>query len=103
MKLTPGDDAKKTEEAPVATSEFKTFKNIPVPEGRGSRESKYPWDSLGKGESFFVPDAKPETFNTATSTRNKREKANNGDKAKRFISRKFVHEGTTGVMVWRVD
>jgi hypothetical protein len=83
--------------------EFQKFAGIPLPEARSSRESKYGWDELAQGESFFVPGAKPDTFNTLTSTRNKREKEKNGDKAKKFVARKFTHEGVVGVMVWRTE
>lgn len=82
-------------------AEFKTFENIPIPEGRATRVSKYPWDDLPKGGSFFVPGAKSDTFNTLVSTRNKREKDAKGDKGKKYVSRKFNHEGVDGIMVWR--
>lgn len=97
--------AKATQNAPVIAKagEFQKFAGIPLPEARSSRESKYGWDELAQGESFFVPGAKPDTFNTLTSTRNKREKEKNGDKAKKFVARKFTHEGVVGVMVWRTE
>lgn len=82
--------------------EYQRFKDIPVPTERASRSSKYDWDVLGLNESFFVPRAKPDTFNTLTSTRNKRERLRSGDEAKKFVARKFVLDGVEGVMVWRV-
>jgi hypothetical protein len=92
----------KTETAGTA-GEFNKYANIPLPEQRASRESKYGWDDLAVGESFFVPKAKPDTFNTLTSTRNKREITKHGDKAKKFVARKYTLDDIVGVMVWRVS
>jgi hypothetical protein len=78
----------------ITDGDIPVFANIPIPTGRASRESKYKWEELEVGQSFFVPDAKQTTFNTLTSTRNKR-----GDK--KYVSKKYEHEGKTGVMVWR--
>lgn len=81
---------------PVAEAvKIEVFTNIPIPEGRTSRESKYPWDTLDVGASFFVPGAKVDTFNTLCSSRNKK-----GEK--KYIARKWTgKDGVLGVMVWR--
>lgn len=79
---------------------IKSFTGVPMPETKNTRESKYPWDQP-VGGSFFVPGAKIDTFNTLCSTRNKREKDKNGDNAKRYTAKKYNHEGTDGIMVWR--
>lgn len=80
---------------------YAMLKGVPIPEGKATRESKYPWDTTPVGEAFFVPAAKIDTFNTLTSTRNKNEIKKNGEHAKSFIARKFVHDGVAGVAVWR--
>lgn len=75
--------------------QIQIFTGIPIPEGRTARESKYPWESLEVGGSFFVAGAKVDTFNTLCSSRNKKG-------TKKYIARKWTGEnGVLGVMVWR--
>lgn len=85
----------------AASNPYTMLKGVPIPEGKATRESKYPWDTTPVGEAFFVPGGKIDTFNTLTSTRNKNEIKKNGEHAKSFIARKFVHDGVAGVAVWR--
>ena len=71
------------------------FEGIAIPETTRERQSKYPWDKLAVGASFFVPNAKLDSFSTLVSTRNKKSDA-------KFIVRKWTGErGVQGVMVWR--
>jgi hypothetical protein len=72
---------------------FKIEKNVAIPASvRTGGKSKYPWNELDVGDSFFVPGAKVSTFYTLTTGQNKK------DPGKRFIARK---DGE-GVRVWRV-
>lgn len=87
----------KKEEAPAPGAPVK-LSGIAIPTGRAPRgEAKYPWDDLAAGESFFVPNGKPGTFQTLATNRNKKA----GENGKKFIARKYTHEGVEGVMVWR--
>lgn len=109
---TEGDDMtdsteENTAEVKVIETDEETgvtvLSGIPIPTGRsgGQRASKYKWDELSVGESFFVPKAKSSTFNTLCSTRNKKNKEQEGEKGKQYIGRTYEHEGVKGVMVWR--
>jgi hypothetical protein len=101
------EEMEKKAEATV-TGPVQRLKGIAIPTGRlSSKEAKYPWDDLeapsgDEYDSFFVPGAKPSTFHTLTATRNKNEAEKNGPKAKKFVAKKFNHEGADGVMVWRI-
>lgn len=69
---------------------------IPVP-ATTQRKAKYPWGSMSKGDSFFIPGAKVETFYTLCSTASKTHKC-------KFIARKWDGEGgVKGVRVWRSE
>jgi hypothetical protein len=73
---------------------FKIEKNVAVPASvRTGGKSKYPWNEMDVGDSFFVPGAKVETFYTLTATQNKK------DAGRRFIARKV----DDGVRVWRIE
>jgi hypothetical protein len=90
----------------VAPEVFQVFEDIPLPTTSRERESKYPWDKLAKGQSFFTPNAKIDTFNTLVSNRNKKEKK--AGTTVKFTARKFTlkREGqpdVEGVMTWRVE
>jgi hypothetical protein len=81
--------------APAVDPAVEVFDGIPIPDTTRTRASKYPWDTLNVGQSFFVPNAKIEGFSTNVSTRNKK-----GDK--KYIVRKYTGaNGVLGVMVWR--
>jgi hypothetical protein len=85
--------------AAAAVVEFKLDDNVPIPEtSRGERPSKYPWDTMNVGQSFFVPGAKQSTFNTLTAGRTKKY---NGER--KFISKAVTEDGVEGVRVWRIE
>lgn len=89
---------------PVAETSAEEFSfaledNVAIPE-RGSREkaSKYPWDKMEKGQSFFVPNAKPGTFYTLCTSAKKKYQP------KVFTSKAWKQaDGTEGVRVWRTE
>ena len=72
---------------------------ISIPETkRSGGKAKYPWSDLGKGQSFFVPGAKVETFYTLCSSASKKLEG------RKFIARKWDGEGgVKGVRVWRSE
>lgn len=72
-------------------SEFKIEKGIPVPSHRGA-PSKYPWEQMEVGDSFFVPaEDTTKNFGSLARTSGKRMGA-------KFTSRKL--DG--GWRVWRI-
>lgn len=80
---------------PTESAAFELFADIPVPDTTRTRASKYPWDTMGVGASFFVPNAKLDSFSTLVSTRNKKGPG-------KYIVRKWTgKDGVLGVMVWR--
>lgn len=91
-------------EAPVTETKAEDFSfaiedNVKLPE-KGNREkaSKYPWDKLGIGQSFFVPNGKPGTFYTLCTSAKKKYAP------KVFTSKQWKQEdGTEGVRVWRTE
>jgi hypothetical protein len=91
------DAAQDTAQADVFAQDngFSLFDGIPIPDTTRTRASKYPWDEMATGQSFFVPGAKLESFSTAVSSRNRK-----GEK--KYIVRKYTGpNGVAGVMVWR--
>lgn len=70
--------------------------DIPMPEtARAGGKPKYPWATLNEGQSFFVANAKVETFYTLCTTASKK----HGHK---FIARRWEEKGgVKGVRVWR--
>ena len=69
---------------------YKIEKNIPLPPRRGARGSKYPWDEMKQGDSFFVP-GKPKGLYTAASQR-----------GIRIAIRPDKKGSQSGVRVWHV-
>lgn len=70
--------------------------NIPMPDTvRTGGKPKYPWATLAEGQSFFVANAKVETFYTLCSTASKKY-------GHKFIARRWEEKGgIKGVRVWR--
>lgn len=67
---------------------------IPIPDPQQGRMLKYPWESLGVGDSFFVPDVKVSKFATHAWYYGKRHN-------KKFATRSVIVDGKKGVRVWR--
>ena len=99
--------SKKTTDTPAASlsESVKIASGVPLPPSRGGAGgSKYPWDILTPGDSFFVPDGKVETFYTLASSASKKHKGE-----RKFTSRKIADgspwgsqfAGKVGVAVWR--
>src|SRR5882757_2034736 len=75
---------------------FEIMNDVEIPERR-ARQSKYPWDKLEPGQSFFVKGGRTNVFSTLCSTKNKY------DTSRRFTSREWHNaDGDIGVMVWRL-
>ncbi|MCW2286877.1 hypothetical protein M2323_004690 [Rhodoblastus acidophilus] len=90
-----GDAPVTTEAIPEVSTEIKVEKGIAIPESRGGGgKSKYPWASLGVGDSFFVGGGKIETFYTLCSSASKK----HGGK---YIVKKWTEKGVEGVRVWK--
>lgn len=94
-----------TEEATAAqqlaqgdTEPYKVLTGVPVPEGRAKAKSKYPFDTLEPGQSFFVPGETSKKLYALCAQRNSRAKD-----GKRFVCRAYTHEDAEGYMVWRVN
>ncbi len=74
-------------------NEFHIEKGIPVPKMTGAgRKTKYPFDVMEVGDSFFVKDAKVKTLSRTCGSHGKR------------LSRKFISRTVEGgVRVWRTE
>jgi len=76
-------------------SVFKVEKGVPMPKER----TKYPFASMGVGDSFFVklgPDMKRATVASAVK------QYSNGNLGVKFTTRKITEDGKVGVRVWRL-
>lgn len=118
--------------APETTVQFAIMDNIPLPEvkrggggGRkGPRGSKYPFDTMENGQSFFVPATEEmpnpaKTLASTASTFAKKYATENGTReitrkgevktvpaynyTRKFVVRATELEGVKGAMVWRHD
>ena len=74
-------------------SEFTIEKGIPVPKMTGAgRKTKYPFESMQVGDSFFVKDGTVKTLSRSCGTYGKR------------LERKFTSRTVDGgSRVWRVE
>lgn len=74
-------------------SEFTIEKGIPVPKMTGAgRKTKYPFESMQVGDSFFVKDGTVKTLSRSCGTYGKR------------LERKFASRTVEGgARVWRVE
>lgn len=74
-------------------SEFTIEKGIPVPKMTGAgRKTKYPFESMQVGDSFFVKDGTVKTLSRSCGTYGKR------------LERKFASRTVDGgARVWRVE
>lgn len=75
------------------TTQFKIDSNIPMAAVRTGPKSKYPYDKLKIGQSFFIPGAKT-VFTMFIANKNLA--------PKHFASRKRTENGVVGRRVWRV-
>ena len=77
---------------------YKVEKDVPIPENvsRGSK-SKYPWDEMEVGDSFFVADADKRKKKSISATISQHRKLNKN--FGRFVTRSI--DG--GLRVWRVE
>jgi len=78
---------------------MKIDKNVPIPETqyRGQKESKYPFDKLGIGDSFFI-ECNKENARAKQSTLCALASRFGKNKRKSFI----VKQVLGGVRVWRI-
>ena len=74
-------------------NEFHIEKGIPVPKTAGAgRKTKYPFESMQVGDSFFVKDGTVKTLSRSCGTYGKR------------LERKFTSRTVDGgARVWRVE
>ena len=74
-------------------SEIVVRSGVPLPtiKGRGFRTSKYPFGSMGVGDSFVLQDASPRTVRSAVAAFQKR-----------FDAKFAVRMTDEGVGVWRI-
>lgn len=74
-------------------SEFTIDKGIPVPKQVGTgRKTKYPFDLMEVGDSFFIKDTKVKTISCSCGIYGKR------------LNRKFTSRTVEGgARVWRVE
>lgn len=81
---------------------FRVEAGVPIP-AHDRRGTKYPFENLAIGESFFVPEDFGITSNALRSAVNQ---ANTRwaleEPNRRFVSRRVSHSGRTGTRVWRV-
>ncbi len=91
----------KSEDAPV---NYQIRKGIPVPaiqgRGFGARVSKYPFEQLDLGDSFFVPGSTSKSFASTITTQNKR--YGKQEPKRQFTCRTDSVDGVAGVSVWRI-
>jgi hypothetical protein len=69
---------------------FKIERDIPIPDSINRHRTKYPWVSLGVGESFFVPNGNIANLRSSASVASARLK-------KKFFA--GIVKG--GVRIWR--
>lgn len=131
IKLIKDNAVSEVSTPPVAT-QFAVLSGIPLPEvkrggggGRkGPRGSKYPFDTMENGQSFFVAATEEmpnpaKTLASTASTFAKKYATENGTReitrkgetktvpaynyTRKFQVRAMEHEGVAGAMVWRHD
>ena len=75
------------------TSSFKVEDGVPIAKVKQpGRPSKYPFDTMEIGQSFFAPGLKPMTVGNAARHK----------KPKRFRCRAVVENGVKGTRCWRI-
>lgn len=79
----------------VETAGITVDKGVPLPRPRAS-QSKYPWDEMAVGDSFFVPHGDPTVIAGCASHQKRRGTG-------RFTTRSLVENGVAGVRVWRME
>lgn len=77
------------------SSEFKIETDIPIPTSLNGYSSKYPWEKLEIGHSFFVKDKKPPALST---TRRYAEKKFHT----KYASKLVTENGVQGTRIWRI-
>lgn len=79
---------------------FKVEAGVPMPQA-DRRHTKYPFEHLSIGESFFVPD---DFGISANAVRQAVKEANGRLTDRKFVSRRVERAGfRSGTRVWRVD
>lgn len=93
-----------TQTKPKSTG-YQISGDVPIPKViRGGRNgSKYPFDQLGVGQSFFVPDSEGGKHGAARTMGSAVSVANKHAGEKRFVVRAVTENGTSGARVWRVE
>ena len=80
----------KTGAVPMAAPIFKIEKGVPMPRNGAGGRTKYPWDKMEVGDSFFVP-----------GTRNRG--VNPGAASLRLSPKKFaMRKVDGGTRIWRI-
>ena len=70
---------------------FQIEKNVPIPPRR-EYKTKYPWDEMDVGDSFYVPNTKSGSIACGVYRA-----------SKRFEGKKFISRSEAGgIRVWRV-
>lgn len=62
----------------------------------GEGRSKYPWEQMDIGDSFFVPEPDAGAVRSAASAARKR-------LSTRYKCSKRVEDGVAGIRVWRIE
>lgn len=78
---------------------FKIDKNVKMPP-KGQKPSKYPFQQMEVGDSFFVPNPKDKKRSPITSATHS---ANKKLAPKRFTSRTVTESGVMGMRIWRTQ
>jgi hypothetical protein len=90
---------------PSETATFEIRSNVPLPTiqrgGGAGRVSKYPFDKLEVGQSFFIPGITTKSFASTINGQNR--KGKNADPKRAFTVRTENENGVAGVGVWRVE
>lgn len=80
--------------------------DIPMPRHRrrGTADTRFPWESMKPGQSFFVPnDADGEQLTTARMVRRMGNRAHNAGQRldRKFRVRPWREKDVDGVRIWR--
>ncbi len=84
-------------------SDVKVDKGVPVPDARApGRPGKYPWEKMEVGDSFFVAGCRSSKSSRGSGTILNLSVPRARYPDRKWVSRKVVEGGVTGVRVWRV-
>lgn len=79
--------------------EFKVDSDVPVPDSRYREYRRYPWRSMKKGDSFFVPAGDRGAGGTQSGIL---QTARVGRHPFKITTRCVRESGVDGVRVWRI-